>query len=266
MSKFLGFTLIFTISILISSCDSTITEVGKENKSPASNTYQDMEKLPQKYTPESAQKNGDVVGVHGKCYNIEKLDKFIEEFKNKQVNKENMIRITTYTDEGDPIILDLIIEGKSMNIIIDNTRDKFSSIEDRQIREYIVADIFKQNQNGRIYYAIRTDNEEELPLILVNNATLKEQSNIIENKLDVREIVWNQLISKDNSMEGNWQDGKLSRITLYRDAGIIINDKSYIGKEVYFIDFKTKSLRIPNNIIVYVSMDNNKIIGYGIVD
>ena len=94
----------------------------------------------------------------------------------------------------------------------------------------------------------------------------KEQSNITENKQDVRETIWNQLISKDNAIQGNWQDGELSRTTLYEDAGIIINDKSYIGKEVYMIDFQTKSLRMPNNIIVYASMDNNKIIGYGIVD
>lgn len=94
----------------------------------------------------------------------------------------------------------------------------------------------------------------------------KEQSNITENKQDVKEAIWNQLILKDNAIQGNWQDGKLSRTTLYQDAGIIISDKSYIGKEVYIIDFQTKSLRMPNNIIVYASMDNNKIIGYGIVD
>ena len=43
----------------------------------------------------------------------------------------------------------------------------------------------------------------------------------------------------------------------------IINDKSYIGKEVYLIDFPTKSISVP--IIVYASLDDYKIIGYGYV-
>jgi hypothetical protein len=46
----------------------------------------------------------------------------------------------------------------------------------------------------------------------------------------------------------------------------IINDKSYIGKEVYLVDFQTKSISIPNNMIVYASLYDYKIVGYGIVE
>ncbi len=44
-----------------------------------------------------------------------------------------------------------------------------------------------------------------------------------------------------------------------------IYDKDYIGKEIYLIDFPTNSNSMPNNMIVYASLDY-KIVGYGYVD
>lgn len=99
-----------------------------------------------------------------------------------------------------------------------------------------------------------------------NSITVKEQSNIIVKERDVREIVWNQLTSKNKDrVKGSWRYGKLSKITLNENMGII-NDKSYIGKEVYVIDFPTKNISMPNNMIVFASSDNYKIIGYGYVE
>ena len=39
----------------------------------------------------------------------------------------------------------------------------------------------------------------------------------------------------------------------------ILNDKSYIGEEVYLINFQTKSISVPNNIIVYASLDDYRL-------
>lgn len=83
---------------------------------------------------------------------------------------------------------------------------------------------------------------------------------------DVREIAYNQLTSKDKErIVGTWKDSKLSKITL-KEGMENINDKSYIGKEAYLVDFPTKSKSKPNNMIVYMSIDNHKLIGYGYVD
>ena len=46
----------------------------------------------------------------------------------------------------------------------------------------------------------------------------------------------------------------------------IINDKSYVGKEVYLVDFPTKSISMPNNTIFIVSKDTHKLIGAGYVE
>jgi len=54
-------------------------------------------------------------------------------------------------------------------------------------------------------------------------------------------------------------------MTLTESMGII-NDKSYIGKEVYLIDFQTKNMSMPNNMLVYAALDDYKIVGYGLVE
>lgn len=99
----------------------------------------------------------------------------------------------------------------------------------------------------------------------LSNAAVKTPSNITAKEQDVRESVWNQLTSEEKErMKGSWQDSKVHKLSLKESMGII-NDKSYIGKEVYFIDFTTKDISRPNHFVVYASIDNHKIIGIGYV-
>lgn len=94
----------------------------------------------------------------------------------------------------------------------------------------------------------------------------KQPSNVTVKKQDVREVVWNQLNAQDKEhIKGTWNDFKVSKITVTENMGRI-EDKSYIGKEVYLIDFQTDSISKPNNRIVYASLDDYKLIGYGYVN
>lgn len=96
--------------------------------------------------------------------------------------------------------------------------------------------------------------------------SIKESNNVTVKEQDVREVIWYQLTSKDKErIKGTWQDSELRKITLNENMGII-NYKSYIGKEVYLIDFPTKNISMPNNMIVYASLDDYKLIGYGFVE
>ena len=76
------------------------------------------------YTSETAIKNGDVVNLHGKEYNVEKLEQFMENVK-KGVNDK--IRITQYTVEGGAIITDLEYDGEKINYTYDTTRDNWGA-------------------------------------------------------------------------------------------------------------------------------------------
>jgi hypothetical protein len=134
------------------------------------NFYEELAKLPQQYNAKQAQKDGDVVNVGGIQCNIEKLDKFIENYKNKKANVGDMVRITGYGDEGSAIIRDLIIDSDGIKLIEDNTRDGFSSEKDRIRTEYKVVDVYKTNGNGCILYYAKTDqgNENFLYSSLIN--------------------------------------------------------------------------------------------------
>lgn len=114
-----------------------------------------------------------------------------------------------------------------------------------------------------------------ISLALITGCSAVKNTNVISNKeqadftvkeQDIRELAYNQLTSGDKErIARTWKDSKLSKITLREGMGNI-TDKSYMGKEVYLVDFPTKSNSIPNNMIVYLSIDSNKLLGYGFVE
>lgn len=110
-------------------------------------------------------------------------------------------------------------------------------------------------------------------VVYVNQVNEKAISNEKQNnteetsKKDVREVVWEQLSSRQKeSVDGTWRDGKVAKVTLGRTAMIGIEDKSYQGKEAYMIDFPTKNKGVPNNMIVYADVNTYEYIGDGPVD
>ncbi len=127
-------------------------------------SYEELDKLPKKYNADMAKKDGDVVQVYGGIqYNLEKLDAFINNYKNKKVNLDDMVRITAYGEDGGPTIHDLIVGRTGIKLIEDNTRDEYSSEENRVITEYKVVDIYtRDNILGYRTYYIKTDQGEEM--------------------------------------------------------------------------------------------------------
>ena len=120
-----------------------------------------------------------------------------------------------------------------------------------------------------IFYAC--SNQRDLSSNDTNNSIVatanKEREITISNERhDIREIAYNQLTPNDKQrISGTWDHSKLSTIMLKQGMGTNLTS-SFIGKEVYMIDFQTKDISIPNNMIVYVKIDTYKLIGYGIVD
>ena len=163
--------------ISISACSSRTSSTIRPEKKPLVNAYEQLDKLPLKYNSELAQKNGDVVNAKGESYNAEKLEKFIEIYKNRKADVVDMVRITNYTPEGDAIICDLIADSKGIKIIEDTTRDNFSNTDNRKKTEYKVVDIWKVNKSNGIFFMAKTDKGEE--------KTLFFQTTIIDNKLNI---------------------------------------------------------------------------------
>jgi hypothetical protein len=94
------------------------------------------------YSHKEAIKNGDVVDLHGNITNLDKLEQFIT---NSKIGKEDELRITRYTIEGDPMFYHLSYDDGKIKFSYDNSKDKFGStnkytvdclnIEIREIKE-----------------------------------------------------------------------------------------------------------------------------------
>lgn len=131
--------------------------------------FEELDKLPQKYDSELAILNGDVVNSHKGVINVEKLENFIDSCKIGKLEDYNMIRITSYTIEGDAIIHDLISNSDGIKLVEDTTRDNYSGEENRKKTQYKVIEILKENRLEGLFYIAKLDNGEERILSCVNN-------------------------------------------------------------------------------------------------
>ncbi|NHM31986.1 hypothetical protein [Neobacillus terrae] len=81
--------------------------------------------------------------------------------------------------------------------------------------------------------------------------------------LDVRKAVWGQLTKKEKEhIVGTWKDASFRKITLRETMGNI-KDKTYIGKEVYLVDFPSNDNPSLGGVGVYADIKSHLLIGFG---
>ena len=78
---------------------------------------------------------------------------------------------------------------------------------------------------------------------------------------NIKKSAWNQLNPEIKVLlKGTWKDGKVTKKILKNSMGAI-SDKSYLGKEVYLVEFTLDTFAVPNSIEVFVSFKDYKVIG-----
>ncbi len=90
----------------------------------------------------------DVVNTHGQIKNLGLLEKFIADVS---LNKDSEVRVVNYTDEGDPIIHDLIYSNGQLTSIKDTREDEFG---DQLVKEDVCDSIKKLDKNNQIIYQL----------------------------------------------------------------------------------------------------------------
>jgi chitin deacetylase len=205
--------------------------------------------------------NGDVVSSSSGFENLDKFARFLENVKN---NITDTIRITRYTVEGDPIFDNLVFDGKLIHYTSDNTQDGYAGTGagiNTTACKYVED---RKTDYGIEYYLVGCESIEignffnfTVPKAFVSQ--LKSTDTVIKK-------VKSQLSDKHKSRIDKDKEVRLSKVLLKEYMGEI-KDSNYIGKEVYLLDFTTtEKYQIPNNFIVYASIDKVKIVGYGYVD
>jgi hypothetical protein len=98
------------------------------------------------------------------------------------------------------------------------------------------------------------------------NQNSKEVQSIETKTLDVREDVWNRLTEEQKmQIQGTWEDASIIKRVLREDMGYNL-DKTFIGKEVYIIDYPSNDNSTIGGIVVYADIKSHQLIGYGLRD
>jgi Domain of unknown function (DUF4362) len=91
------------------------------------------------YNMNEAKKRGDIIWGY-EDYNIERFQEFLT---NTNAKKEDEIRITSYTMEGDPIFKDLVFDGEKFHYTYDNSHDGYGG-QDKGIYKDICSEILME--------------------------------------------------------------------------------------------------------------------------
>ncbi len=97
-----------------------------------------------------------------------------------------------------------------------------------------------------------------------NDSTSTTTTDSPEEKKDVRQAVWEQF-SPELQEQIDWKQGKVSTMVVKEDTQKM-DDPSYVGKEVYVVEFMRDIKAVPNNTMTYADMDTFKIVGGGLMD
>ncbi|MNO20777.1 hypothetical protein D3C76_105350 [compost metagenome] len=129
------FVVLLTLVLLLFGCSNNdaITEVKSEP-----------------YSSQEAIRRGDVVFLD-KVYNLEGFDDFIASLESKNVDS---IRVTSYTDEGDPIFKDLQFDGKAISYTYDDSNDNFGGSNKGIRTDSCSKVVSNENEQGEIDYTV----------------------------------------------------------------------------------------------------------------
>ncbi|MCA0147184.1 hypothetical protein LCD52_00125 [Rossellomorea vietnamensis] len=95
---------------------------------------------------------------------------------------------------------------------------------------------------------------------------MKEAKSDLNQALDVREAVWDQLTEKEEEhIAGSWKNASVQKITLRESMGQI-RDKTFIGEEVYLVDYPSEDSPSLGGVGVYADIKSYRIIGFGYRD
>lgn len=103
---------------------------------------------------------------------------------------------------------------------------------------------------------------QEKPVVMDENVLVGEAG----SGTDIRKLVYDQMDSKDRDrMREGWEEATVVSIVLTKGMAVL-SDPAFIGKEVFLVDFKVKTMSIPDNMGFYASKSDGRIIGIGLVD
>lgn len=120
--------------------------------------YSELENLPTKFDLEDAIKNHYYAYFNGREYNKEVYTDFMSSVEKGETA---VARVGQNTIEGDTIIIELKYDGSNITMKYDNTRDKFSSEENRIITTTQYTHVGQVTKDDKKYWVVYNKNIDE---------------------------------------------------------------------------------------------------------
>lgn len=170
--------------------------------------YQALEKLSKDYSGEAAAVNGDVVITFGGTENIDRLYEFVDK---ASLGMAAMVRIVQYTDEGDPLITDVIYKQDQKDCFLyrmDNSRDTFGGSDigiTETVYSYLITDgeaLYLSNCAG---WELNGAYSTEPPVRIASMANSTDIAVLIVTveKMTEERLRWNETQYKAHSPSGD---------------------------------------------------------------
>ncbi|WP_312472061.1 DUF4362 domain-containing protein [Neobacillus sp.] len=155
--------------------------------------------LPNNHGPNNQSDNNEVKEIHGMLENIDRLNLFVE---NVHSGKDDKVRLTRYTIEGDPIFHDLTYHDAKLTIKMDTTKDKFGQGE---VTTNVCKGIQKQESDTETKYIL-----EECPnlpeLLTISHDVDKEDYFAFDLKYGIGKK--NEIDTKKQVLKKDLQNGE----------------------------------------------------------
>lgn len=147
--------LVLSVILLIGLLGCSTNNVASEQSEPQSKPYSSKEAI----------RKGDVVYLD-KVYNFERFNQFLTNLADKKVDR---IRVTGYTDEGDPLFKDLKFDGEVIRYTYDSSNDEFGGSSKGITTNTCSKVTSEENAQGEMDYTISgcTNNDPEMSYFLL---------------------------------------------------------------------------------------------------
>ncbi|WP_054956098.1 DUF4362 domain-containing protein [Paenibacillus dakarensis] len=148
-------------------------------------------------------KEKDVISMHGKIMNIEKLDAFIEKSTGTQ-------RVVHYTIEGDPIFYVLQHKGNEIRVKYDNRQDKFGT---PQVNKYTCNQLQKIDGEHLLYYKLTGCSGDRNEIEILEVPYDVSQTDTFDFVLKYGVNLANQIDSVEGKLVKDLQNGETSTVS-----------------------------------------------------
>ncbi|XZF74545.1 DUF4362 domain-containing protein [Bacillus sp. AL-1R] len=112
------------------------------------------------YSFKTAKKNGDVIQMKDKIYNVKKMNSFIDKYNS---NKGGSVRLTKYNEKSEPVIIDLMVNLDSdphrVHYDIDYSYSKIKGNNGEMLSNTQCKSIKKVEDSSYINYSLYGCNE-----------------------------------------------------------------------------------------------------------